>query len=253
MLRFAALCCLLLLGSLCASASTPPTLTPGTVLTLDFPELGPMHDQKPAACEVHIPASYDAAKPVPLLVWFGGGKGSSSVGGANGLVDFDTFVVAALPYPDGNFPRLAAKEGKVDGYWDFHRVMLDRIRQLVPNIDPRLRLVAGTSSGGHYIAYGIDRAWPGFADYFTTFVIHEGGAQPLTPGIPNAKGKHLLVVHGEESTSIVWRGWLNWNLHLGGADATYIGVPKAGHGLNADARNVIRGWIDELVAARTAG
>src|SRR5690606_32664340 len=134
MLRFAALSCLLLLGSLCASASTPPTLTPGTVVTLDFPELGPMHDQKPAACEVHIPASYDPAKPVPLLVWFGGGKGSSSVDGANGLVDFDTFVVAALPYPDGYFPRLAAKDGKVDGYWDFHRVMLERIRRLVPNI-----------------------------------------------------------------------------------------------------------------------
>ncbi len=227
-----------------------PDIVPGTVVTLDFPELGEMHDHQPAACEVGIPATYAPGTPAPLFVWFGGGRGSNAVAGLSAMVDTERFVVVALPYPNGHLPRLAAKEGKVDSYWDFHRVMLDRVKTLVPNIDPNLRLVAGTSSGGHYIAYGLDRAWSGFADYFTTFIIHEGGAQPLTNDLPNAKGKHMLVVYGEESTSIVYRGWLNWNLHRSGADATFIGVPKAGHGLNNDARQVIREWIEKVVAQR---
>lgn len=245
-------CLLFMLVSLRCIGAADPAIVPGTIITLDFPELGVMHEKLPAACEVGIPAGYDPANPVPLFVWLGGGSGSHLIKHAAGMVDFDRFVVVALPYPNGYFPRLAAKDGKIDDYWEFHRVMLERVKALVPNIDAHLRLVGGTSSGGHYIAYGIDRAWPGFADYFTSFIIHEGGAQPLTPGIPNAKGKHLLVVYGEKSTSISWRYWLNWNLHLGGADATYVGIPKAGHGLNDDGRKAIRDWIEEIAVLRAA-
>ena len=223
-----------------------PTLVLGEVMTLAFPELGMMHDQLPAGCEVSIPKTYDREKDVPLLVWFGGGKGSQAVEGARGLVDFDRFIVVALPYPQGKFPRLTAKDvGAVDAHWAFQRPMLERVRALLPNIDPRQRFVAGTSSGGHLIAYGLDRAWPGFADYFTHFIIHEGGAPPLTEELPGAAGKRLLVLYGKNSDSIVWRGWFNWNVHLSGADATIIGIPGAGHGLNDDGRRVIRQWIEE--------
>jgi len=81
--------------------------------------------------------------------------------------------------------------------------MLNRIQQLVPNLDPALRLLAGTSSGGHEIAYGLDRAWP---------------------------------------------GWFNWLVLQSGARADIVGVPGAGHGLNADARRAIRQWTDALLA-----
>jgi pimeloyl-ACP methyl ester carboxylesterase len=227
--------------------SAEPAVVPGQVLTLAFPELGEMQDKLPAACEVSIPKNYDPAKPVPLFVWFGGGKGSHSVGGARGLVDFDQYVVVALPYPRGRLPRLAAQEDRtIDEHWAFQRTMLERVAQVVPNIDPKMRLVAGTSSGGHHIAYGLDRGWPGFADYFTVFIVHEGGAQPLTPRLPGAKGKRLLVVYGEETDSLTWRTWFNWHVERSGAQATIIGVPGAGHGLNDDARKVIRDWIEKL-------
>ena len=225
-----------------------PRVVPGNVLTLAFPELGEMQDKLPAACEVSIPKTYDPAKPVPLLVWLGGGKGSHSVGGARGLVDFDRFVVVALPYPKGRLPRLAAEDGGavIDAHWAFARPMLERVAQVVPNIDPQRRLVAGTSSGGHLIAYGLDRGWPGFADYFTAFIVHEGGAKPLTPRLPGAKGKRLLVVYGEESESLSWRTWFNWHVERSGAEAKIVGVPRAKHGLNEDGKKVIREWIETL-------
>lgn len=243
-------CCAWMSGLLFAvlAVAGEPRLVPGEVVTLAFPELGEMQDKLPAACEVSVPKNYDPAKPVPLLVWFGGGKGSHSVGGARGVVDFDKFVVVALPYPKGRLPRLAAQEdGTIDAHWAFQRTMLERVKQVVPNIDPRRRLVAGTSSGGHHIAYGLDRGWAGFADYFTVFIVHEGGAQPLTRRLPGAKGKRLLVVYGEETDSLAWRTWFNWHVERSGAEATIIGVPGAGHGLNDDARNVIREWIEEKI------
>ncbi len=228
-----------------------PALVPGATFTLQFPELGEMHDTLPAACEVSIPKNYNAAKPVPLLVWFGGGKGSHQAGGARGLVDFDRFVVVALPYPKGTLPRLAAQDkGPIDAHWAFQRTMLERVIKVVPNIDRRLRLVAGTSSGGHQIAYGLDRSWPGFADYFTAFIVHEGGAQPLTHRFPGAKGKRMLVVYGEETDSLTWRTWFNWQVEKSGAEATIIGIPGAGHGLNEDGRRAIRKWTDELLSIR---
>ena len=236
--------CLVLASRLAAA------LEPGATVTLTFPELGPMHDKLPAACEVSVPSDYDPARPAPLLVWFSGGKGSQSVAGARGLVDFDRFLVVALPYPDGVLPRLAAKDGaRIDRHWDYQRVMLERIQALAPNIDPARRFVAGTSSGGHLIAYGLDRGWPGFAEYFTHFVIHEGGSEPLAKGFPGAKDKRLLVVYGEKSESIAWRGWFNWHVLQSGARADIVGLPDSRHGLGDDGRRAIRAWID----AETSG
>lgn len=230
----------------CAMA-TESRVVPGETLTLNFPELGEMQDKLPAACEVSIPKNYDPDKSVPLFVWFGGGKGSHLVGGARGLVDFDRFVVVALPYPGGVLPRIAAqKDGPIDAHWAFQQPMLERVAKVVPNIDPHLRLVAGTSSGGHHIAYGIDRGWVGFADYFTAFIIHEGGAQPLTHRLPGAKGKRMLVLYGEETDSLAWRTWFNWNVERSGANATIIGIPGAAHGLDDDGRKAIREWIEGL-------
>lgn len=244
---------LVALSSLVAASENPiadaPAPTPGAKFAVRFPELGPMHDARPAACGVSVPKTYDPARPFPLFVWFGGGKGTHDPAGTRDLVDFDRFLVVALPYPDGRLPRLAAKDEKtIDAHWAYQRVMLERIQKIFPNIDPALRVVAGTSSGGHHIAYGLDRGWEGFADYFTHFVVHEGGAKPLTHRFPGAKDKRMLVVYGEESESLTWRTWFNWQVERSGARADIIGVPGAGHGLNTDARRVIRDWTDALIS-----
>lgn len=223
-----------------------PLLTPGSTLTLDFPELGKMHDERPAACEVSIPKNYDPSHPVPLFVWFGGGRGAHTVAGARGLVDFDHWVVAALPYPDGLSPRQAAEDYHAEDHWTFHRAMLVRIEALFPNIDPALRIAAGTSNGAHYIGYGLDQQWPGFGSAFTGFILHEGGAAPISSAIPGARGRRLLVCWGTRSESIDWRLWFNDRIAVVGAKITFLPIPGAGHGLNDDGRKVIRQWIEGL-------
>jgi hypothetical protein len=231
------------------AVAATPALTPGSSFSVLFPELEPMHDGLPAACGVSVPSDFDPARPTPLFVWFGGGKGTHDAAAARDLVDADRFLIVALPYPRGRLPRLAAQESveAIDAFWAFQRVMLGRIQDMFPNIDPALRLVAGTSSGGHHIAYGLDRGWEGFADYFTHFILHEGGAKPLTHRFPGAKDKRLLVVYGEESDSLTWRTWFNWQVERSGARADIVGVPGSAHGLDEKARAVIRRWTDALL------
>ena len=233
----------ILLGNLFAAE---PQVVPGTTLTLAFPHLPRMHDDLPAACEVHIPKDYDAGTPVPLLVWFSGGKGSQHVAGANGLVNFDRFVVVALPYPGGRDMRAFIKEGGVDDVWAFQQSMLSKVRELIPNIDVRVRIAAGTSNGAHLIGTGLNRDWAGFVDYFSLFVLHEGGAAP-TYSYSAAKNKRLLVVWGEDSEALKWQLWFNARIGQSDARISYHSVPGAGHGLTARGRDVIRAWIDEAI------
>jgi len=231
----------------CPLQGEAPRVAPDTTLTLEFPGLPPMQDGLPAACEVHIPKSYEAGRPVPLLVWFGGGKGSQHVAGAAGVVDFDRFVVVALPYPGGKLPRLAAQDGDVARHWEFQQVMMRKVTELIPNIDPRVRVVAGTSSGAHLIGSGLSLEWPGFVDYFTLFVLHEGGVAASNK-YPGAKGRRLLVIWGEESPAFKWQLLFNWRIGRADARVSYRSIPGAGHGLTPRGREMIRTWIEERMS-----
>lgn len=241
-----------LLGSVIVafSAAAEPRVVPGEVMTLEFPELEKMHGDLAAACEVSIPKSYDPAMPVPLLVWFTGGKGSHRVAGANGLVDFDRFVVVALPYPNGHDMRKVIKEGGMETVRVYHQAMMARVLARVPNIDPRVRIAAGTSNGAHLIGTALDQEWAGFVDYFTLFVLHEGGTAPGNK-YPGAKSKRLLVVWGEKSEALRWQLLFNWRIGQPGALVSYHSVPDAGHGLDTRGRALIRSWIEERVADAT--
>ena len=240
-----------LLFTACAVAAEP-RVVPGELMTLEFPDLPKMHGDLTAACEVSIPKNYDPAKPVPLLVWFTGGKGSNRVAGANGLVDFDRFVVVALPYPNGHDMRTVIKEGGMETVRTYHQAMMARVVELLPNIDPRVRIVAGSSNGAHLIGTALSLEWAGFVDYFTLFVLHEGGSSASNK-YPGAKDKRLLVIWGEKSEALKWQLLFNWRIGQPGAHVSYHSVPEAGHGLDARGRELIRAWITEMTAGSVSG
>ncbi len=219
-------------------------IRPNNTFTLHFPELPPMADNREAQCEVHIPKNYTSDKPVPIFVWFNGGKGDYRVDGAKGLVDFDQFVVVALPYPNGKFPRIAVDEGDIDAHWKFQKPMLDKIRELIPNIDPNIRIAGGTSSGAHNVGSGLNQKWHGFYDYFNAFILHEGGYAPSTE-YKGASRKLLLVIWGEKSTAREWQAWFNKKIDASRAKITFISLPNAGHGLTGEGKNKIREWIQQ--------
>jgi|GEM_PF-1797075 len=220
------------------------SLKAGTILTLDFPELGKMAKNQPTQCEIHIPASYSEGKVFPLLVWFNGGKGSHRVGSARGLVDFDQFVVAAIPYPDGRLPRLAVEDGKVDEFWEYQQPILEAIQKTVPNLSEAVRIAGGFSSGGHLVGSALDQNWKGFTDFFTAFVLHEGGTSPQME-YRGLRSKHkVLVTYGKQSTSLEWQLYFNEKMKAAHRRAEFISIENCGHALNQNARSAIRGWID---------
>ena len=78
---------------------------------------------KSGQCQLRVPKNYDPIRPRPLLVWFSGDPRSHVAKGASGLVDFDEFLVLALPYPNGRLPRLAveAGAGEINAFWEFQK------------------------------------------------------------------------------------------------------------------------------------
>lgn len=228
------------------SATTAGAPIPGQIITLEFPNLPPMADNQPSKCEIHIPSSYTADKTFPLFVWFGGGKGSFKVGGTKSLVDFDKFIVVALPYPEGRLPRIAVNEGKIDEFWEYLKPMLEEVKRTVPNISDKLRIAGGSSSGAHLTGSGISQKWKGFSDYFTAYVLHEGGYAP-TKNYDAARRKPVLVIFGEKSTAYGWQKGFNESIKNSRAKLTFIGIPEDGHGLSAEGRKRIREWTAQLL------
>lgn len=223
------------------------SLVPGETLIMEFPELGTMADGKPAQCELSIPKNFEADKPVPFLVWFSGGKGSHKTSSARGLVDFDTFLVLALPYPNGRLPRLAVDDGEdaINEFWDFQRPMLEQVIELVPNISEEVKIAAGSSSGGHLVGSALDQKWKGFYDYFTGFILHEGGYSPEMKFSGVRSRHHILIAFGENSNTREWQEYFMEHFDRARGRADKIEIPKAGHGLNNEGRQLIREWIDE--------
>ncbi len=221
---------------------------PGETLTLEFPGLPPMSaDGQPSICQIHIPATYTPEGDFPLLVWFSGGKGSSNIAAARELVDFDQFVVVTLPYPEGRSARLAVKNGTIGEFWDYLEPMMAAVRKTVPNISKRLRITGGSSNGAHLVGSAICQRWDGFSDYFTAYILHEGGYAP-DKDYSAARGKRMLIVYGEKSTAHAWQLTFNKAIKPSEARLTFVALPDAGHGLTDEGRQRIREWTDRLLA-----
>ena len=168
------------------TAATPtgpadPRVKPGAVVALEFPSLPKDHNGNTATCNVRIPEDYDPTKPVPLLVWIGGGKGSNSPNGGFALVDKGHYAIAALPYPSTvPTPNTALDDPKdFDVIIDYHKAMLADLVKLLPNLDPKIRLVGGFSNGAHTIGTNITRGEAHFIELFNAFIIIEGGGRDV--------------------------------------------------------------------------
>ncbi len=220
------------------------TLTPGSTLHLEVPQFY-TEDGKKRVCELHIPEQYRKDEPVPLLVWFSPGKGSSSLGSVPDIVDKSKFLVLALPYPDNKLPRLAVKAGKIDTFWAFEAPMLEYVRDLVPNISERVRIAGGFSSGAHLVGSGLDREWFGFTDFFTTYIMHEGGYSPSMKFQGVKEGDKLLVTYGLQNNSygkVVVR-----EMNKAGLHPTVKKLPHTGHNMSQEAIDSMREWVEYTV------
>lgn len=170
---------------------------PGATFFLEFPDLAPDRHDAPTKMQVAIPATYDRTKKVPLVVWMEGGDGGNTGGTAQAIVDNAQFVCVGLPYPKGaNNPNQANMVGDFKTIWKYHKTMLDELNKVVPNIDPRLRIVGGFSNGAHAID-GILDDGKGYTDYFNTFILVDGGG--YSSSWPKKENQFACVLWGETS------------------------------------------------------
>lgn len=184
------------------TAPVDEDVKPGATVRLEFPELPKDRKDETAACHLRLPADYDPAKPCGLVVWLGGGEGGNQP--SSGFVPGGPFVLAGLPYPKGaNNPGQANMVGEYDRVWEFHRAMLERIHEKIPNLKREWSVIAGFSNGGHSID-GMLRVRDkegALADFFGAFVIADGGGGYASEdgSFPSLEGKFAYVCWGETS------------------------------------------------------
>ena len=219
---------------------------PGATLVLEFPELPKDRKDQPASCTVKLPTGYDTAKKFPLVVWLAGGEGGNTPNSS--FLPAGDFVTAGLPFPKGaNNPAQANMVGEFDKIWDYHRAMINKIHERIPNLDRKTSIIGGFSNGGHAID-GMLKARGGkeggIADYFGIFVLADGGGSAGTKGnYPSLKGKYAYLCYGETSGNADIVPLAAKDFKSRGAEMVLSKMEKTGHQF-ADFEQVkVKEWI----------
>jgi len=199
--------------------------------------------------EVRVPEEYKKEKPLPLLVWFSPGGGSDRVNAIPPIVDFHKFLVVAIPYPNNKLPRLAIKAGEtqINAFWEYEKPMLEYLQDNFPNISQRVRIAAGFSSGAHLVGSGIDMDWQGFTDFFTTFVLHEGGGSPKMHFKGMNEDHHVLVSYGTNPGYRSYGIVVAREMKRHGLNPTIIKLSHTTHAMTQESIDAIREWIIETL------
>lgn len=194
-------------------------------------------------CELRVPENYKKDIEIPIFVWFGPGHGNNNIKNVPEFVDFKNFFILALPYLDNQLPKKAIKEGYIDEFWEYSHPMLEYVLNRIPNVSQNIRIVAGYSSGAHFIGSGLDRNWEGFTDYFTGYILHEGGYAPEMTYEGLYPLDEVLVTYGlkyDSPVKIVAE--LMMQNHK---NTTTYALPNTGHEITPETIKYIRRWVEE--------
>ncbi len=228
-----------------AESELDERVKPGASIKLDFPDLTPDRKGKPAALNLRIPDNYDPAKPVPLIVYLGGGDGGNSAGVCAALVDQKDFLMIGLPYPKGaNNPGQANMVGDFKKIWAYHKTMLDEIARLVPNIHPDLRIIAGFSNGGHAIDGMMKEK--GFRQFFKAYVLIDGGMD--AGKYSGMSGTYAYIAWGTTGTNNSLNAQhVAKSARRGRMEVEAHGMEGVGHAFPASEKELVKKWIAETV------
>jgi predicted esterase len=241
--------------------ATAPPMTPsappvgeevkaGATLTLEFPELPKDRKDQTAACNVRLPADYHPAKSFGLVVWLGGGDGGNQPNGS--FVPEGPFVLAGLPYPKGaNNPGQANMVGDYEKVWEFHRAMITRIHEKIPNLKKEWSVIGGFSNGGHSIdgMLRLREKAGALADYFGAFVIADGGGGYASEdgSYPSLEGKHAYVCWGETSPNSGPSEGVAKDFKGRRAETVASEMAATGHEFAAFEQEKVKEWLKTVV------
>ncbi len=225
-----------------------PRVVPGKKFSLTFPNIGESRSSNPAKIQIHIPDHYQPGKPVPLALFLGGGEGGDNCDALNDFVNTQDWVTVAFPYPaSAPRPLHAFREGKSRDLIEFQEPMLERLQALLPNTEPRRRVVVGSSNGAHMIGIASCDGWKEFAEYFSAFVLHEGGGS-ASWDFNSLRRKNVFVLMGGKSESLDFARAVVTNIEKARIKPEVFVAPDEGHGMGNGSRAAIRDWIAKLPA-----
>ena len=239
------------------ASAADPRATPGAIVALEFPALPTDKTGAPAVCNVRLPDDYDPAKPVPLLVWIGGGQGSNQPGGGFPLVDKAHWAIAALPYPSTAPPPALAldNEKDLDAILGYHKTMLAEVLKLLPNLDPKLRIVAGFSNGAHTIGTYIARGENEFVELFHAFVIIEGGGN-FGKAKKKLRDKFAYLAWGNDASkkgSKEYMAYIRDGVKDARLETTTHEMDGVGHAFPDAEKALVKEWIEKTVVPSLSG
>jgi hypothetical protein len=229
------------------------SVAPGASLRIDFPELPVDRFGAMAACNLKLPASYDATKKYPLVAWLGGGDGSNSP--KSSFLPEGEFILVGLPYPKGaNNPAQANMVGDYAKVWAYQRFMLEEIAKVIPNIDRTHSIIAGFSNGGHSID-GMLRlsSGPKLTEYFGVFVFADGGGTAYSSkgNLPNLAGKFAYACWGSEKGSNKPNtSQLPKALKAKGATVVGSEMAGVGHAFAESEQAKVADWLTKVALAK---
>jgi hypothetical protein len=186
---------------------------------------------------------------VPLLVWLAGGDGNDRFNAAMDLVNPEDFVLVGLNYPADpvSEPRIAARTGHIDQVWGYEEKMLARLQDMIPNIDPRLRVVVGFSNGAHIIGGCLAQQVEGI-EYFNVYVLIEGGISDKYD-YPSLPGRYYYAAWGDtkEGRGNDFGQMLAANARKAQMKVEAHPMPGIGHDFPDFEKVKVKAWLDTVV------
>ncbi|HEX2971851.1 MAG TPA: hypothetical protein VHP11_05935 [Tepidisphaeraceae bacterium] len=263
-LRALALTFLLATSSLTTAlaAESAPKLAPGSTFTVSFPEIAPTFyavfqkkDVK-AQMTIFLPFNYTPDKKFPLLIFLGGWDGGmgGNPGVARSLCQGKDFICVGMPLfkaPDfkvdkPNVPGLGFIMVAADGnyMWPFFKTMLEKVEELVPNIDSKHRVLGGFSNGAHATAALLDASDGEIARRFSAFLFVEGGGKLQHYEL--LKNKPFLMV-SSNAKSKPRASQICEAAKAAGAKATLLVEDVGKHDFPTSAYPAVGQWLREAV------
>jgi hypothetical protein len=228
-------------------AAPDPRLVAGNEIVEKFPEFPTDARDIAAVMRITLPENYDLAKVYPVFLFMNGGKGSSA--NLPELVENRDFISVGMPIfvandakPEG---RYIVGNRDAANLWKYHKQMLERLYEVVPNINRKLGLAAGFSNGANSIRCLVELTDGEYHQYFNRYIFCEGGT--LLTFAENLNGP-ILGVAGDGAMGIVNRPGNVKDTVVDpalarGVDAEYILMKDTKHEFNEAYYPQVREWI----------
>jgi len=250
-----------------AAPAARPEVSPNATLRFEFPELSPTlstltsGDKAAPVLTIRLPENYTADGQFGLVLHLdggGGGKGDNP-GGARNIVGPRDYVCANLPLFKKAMDKRDSYGGLVISMDDFqtisaaYRVMLKKLFEMVPNIDPERSAMGGFSNGAHTTAVLLAGQDETVLEHFRIFYFVDGGVGPLAANCLqkfSMKRCRFLALAGDQPAAETFRqAFLQFFSGLSASarqfklDFTAVTMRGYGHAFPAPYGKLIGCWI----------